>query len=184
MVANRASFCMWRLRRAILCVSLAAAFQGTDNAADSGGSSCSGLRAGLGESWGGIMRIRCPRLMSALAASAMVVGAMASPALTAPAQAASRGLPTRFRGLPEVKWRDDPVLRRDRVRCAGAGYNGQSRRSAATAGPPDTGLAGSPANGPRHNCTTYAAYRLQQNGYGYPGWTDNANGWARGEPEP
>lgn len=63
--------------------------------------------------------------------------------------------------------------------CAGAGYNGTSGQiggngwttsqywSYGSAGP----------NGTRHNCTTYAAYRLQQNGYGYPGWTDNANGW-------
>lgn len=37
---------------------------------------------------------------------------------------------------------------------------------------------GSPGpNGTKHNCTTYAAYRLKQNGYAYPGWTDNANNW-------
>lgn len=29
----------------------------------------------------------------------------------------------------------------------------------------------------RHNCTTYAAYRLQQNGYPFPGWTANARDW-------
>ncbi|MFN8167642.1 MAG: fibronectin type III domain-containing protein [Candidatus Nanopelagicales bacterium] len=29
----------------------------------------------------------------------------------------------------------------------------------------------------RHNCTTYASFKLMKNGYSYPGWTDNANGW-------
>jgi surface antigen len=36
-----------------------------------------------------------------------------------------------------------------------------------------------PTNGTKHNCTLYAAYRLLRNGYDYPGWHDNANGWAR-----
>jgi surface antigen len=65
--------------------------------------------------------------------------------------------------------------------CAGAGYNGTSSQiggngwtytqywSYGSAGP----------SGTKHNCTTYAAYRLQQNGYAYPGWTGNARDWAK-----
>ncbi|MBV1852596.1 fibronectin type III domain-containing protein [Catellatospora tritici] len=34
-------------------------------------------------------------------------------------------------------------------------------------------------NGTRHNCTTYAAYRLKQNGYAFPGWTGDATTWAK-----
>jgi len=30
----------------------------------------------------------------------------------------------------------------------------------------------------RHNCTTYAAFRLQYNAFPYPGWTADATGWA------
>lgn len=65
--------------------------------------------------------------------------------------------------------------------CAGGGYNGTSAQigglgwSAATYW--NHGSSG--ASGTRHNCTTYAAFRLQQNGYAYPQWHDNANGWAR-----
>ena len=63
--------------------------------------------------------------------------------------------------------------------CAGAGYNGTSGQIGGygwTTG--QYWSAGSPAaNGARHNCTTYAAFRLQHNAYHYPGWTNNANGW-------
>ena len=34
-----------------------------------------------------------------------------------------------------------------------------------------------PGAAQRHNCTTYVAFRLKGNGYGYPGWTDDATGW-------
>jgi len=34
------------------------------------------------------------------------------------------------------------------------------------------------SNGTKHNCTTYAAYRIMRNGYAYPGWTWGAEGWA------
>ena len=127
------------------------------------------------------MRIRYPRLTSALAASAMVVGAMASPALTAPAQATVAGATHSIPG-GLTKSADVTVLCYDATgfRCAGAGYNGQKSQIGGngwTTGDYWTSGSG-PANGPKHNCTTYAAYRLQQNGYAYPRWTDNANGWA------
>ncbi|MGH3252026.1 MAG: CHAP domain-containing protein [Trebonia sp.] len=64
--------------------------------------------------------------------------------------------------------------------CAGAGYNGTSSQIGGngwtTAQYWKFGSAG--PNGTLHNCTTYAAYRLQRNGYAYPGWTSNANLWA------
>jgi surface antigen len=63
--------------------------------------------------------------------------------------------------------------------CAGGGYNGTSGQIGGNGWTSSQywayGSAG--PSGSRHNCTTYAAYRLQQNGYGFPGWTDNANGW-------
>jgi surface antigen len=64
--------------------------------------------------------------------------------------------------------------------CAGGGYNGTSSQIGGNGWTTAEYWAwGSPGpNGTRHNCTTYAAYRLQQNGYHYPGWTSNANGWA------
>ena len=34
------------------------------------------------------------------------------------------------------------------------------------------------AAGQRHNCTTYVAFRLAQNGVARPSWSANANGWA------
>jgi surface antigen len=119
--------------------------------------------------------------MSALAASAMVVTAMASPALTAPAQANVAGTTHLIPGGGLNSY-GVTTLCHDKTgfSCAGAGYNGTKSQiggngwiykqywSWGTPGP----------NGTMHNCTTYAAYRLQQNGYGFPGWTDNANGWA------
>lgn len=62
--------------------------------------------------------------------------------------------------------------------CTGDGYNGTGGQIGGN------GWAswqywswGSAVGAARHNCTTYAAYRLQRNGYPYPGWTDNATGW-------
>jgi surface antigen len=119
--------------------------------------------------------------MSALAASAMVMAAMASPALTAPAQAsvAETANPLPGGGLNS---NGVTTLCYDKTgfSCAAGGYNGTSSQigghgwttgqywSYGSTGP----------NGTKHNCTTYAAYRLQQNGYSYPGWTNNASGWA------
>lgn len=63
--------------------------------------------------------------------------------------------------------------------CAGGGYNGTPGQIGGNGWTTNLywswGSAG--PNGTRHNCTTYAAYRLQQNGYAYPGWTDNATNW-------
>ena len=62
--------------------------------------------------------------------------------------------------------------------CTGGGYNGSAGQIGGL------GWAtwqywnhGSAAGDRRHNCTTYAAFRLQQNGYPYPGWTGNATDW-------
>lgn len=126
------------------------------------------------------MRSLRPRLMSALAASAMVVAAMASPAFTATAQASVAGT------VHPIPWGGQnsygvTTLCHDATgfSCAGAGYNGTSAEFGSS-GWVSYWSFGSPGpNGTKHNCTTYAAYRLLQNGYGFPGWTDNANGWAR-----
>lgn len=63
--------------------------------------------------------------------------------------------------------------------CTGAGYDGTATQIGGN------GWASwqywqhgsSYGTNQKHNCTTYAAYRLQQNGYGYPGWTAHANAW-------
>lgn len=111
----------------------------------------------------------------------MVVGAMAIPALTAPAQATVAGA---THSIPGGGLNSGGVttLCYDATgfSCAGGGYNGQKSQIGGngwTIGEYWTSGSG-PANGPKHNCTTYAAYRLQKNGYAYPGWTDNANEWA------
>src|SRR5581483_11697279 len=141
----------------------------------------SGLREGLGGHWGGIVSIRRPRLASALAALAMVITTMASSALTTPAQASVAGTtnPIPGGGLNSA---GVTTLCYDKTgfSCAGAGYNGTASQiggngwatwqywSWGTPGP----------SGTRHNCTTYAAYRLQKNGFAYPGWYNDARGWA------
>jgi hypothetical protein len=73
--------------------------------------------------------------------------------------------------------------------CAGGGYNGTSGQIGGNGWASwqywSFGTLGPAGTGSRHNCTTYVAYRLQQNGYAYPGWTDNATGWdtdANGTP--
>ena len=120
--------------------------------------------------------------MSALAASAMVVAAMVSPALTAPAQAGVAGTahPVPW-GYQTSNGVTSLCYDKTGFSCAGAGYNGTSSQIGGNGWTAQQYWAwGSPGpNGTRHNCTTYAAYRLQQNGYGFPGWTDNASGWAR-----
>jgi len=113
----------------------------------------------------------------------MVAAAVASPVLTAPAQA---GALETHHSIPGGGLNSGGVttLCYDKTgfSCAGGGYNGTSTQIDAggnswtskqywrygTAGP----------NGTKHNCTTYAAYRLQKNGYAYPGWTDDASKWA------
>src|SRR4051794_25198325 len=63
--------------------------------------------------------------------------------------------------------------------CAGGGYNGGSAQIGGGGWLPSQywSYGSSGPNGSRHNCTTYIAYRLQQNGFAYPGWTDNATNW-------
>jgi surface antigen len=118
--------------------------------------------------------------MSALAAPAMVVAAMASPVFTATAHAGVAG------ATHSIPWGGQnsygvTTLCHDATgfSCTGAGYNG-TLAEFGTSGWKSYWSYGSPGpNGTKHNCTTYAAYRLLRNGYGFPGWTDNANGWAR-----
>jgi len=118
--------------------------------------------------------------MSALAAPAMVVAAMVSPAFTATAHAGVAG------ATHSIPWGGQTTggvttLCHDAAgfSCAGAGYNGTLSEFGGS-GWGSYWSYGSPGpNGTKHNCTTYAAYRLLRNGYGFPGWTDNANGWAR-----
>jgi YVTN family beta-propeller protein len=63
--------------------------------------------------------------------------------------------------------------------CTNGGYD---TTSAENSGWPWTYYGGSNAsrnsNGNYHNCTLYSAYRLEQNGYGNPGWSANATDWA------
>ena len=65
--------------------------------------------------------------------------------------------------------------------CAGAGYNASTMRTGAAGGWAwrfyGPGYATSNAYGP-HNCTLYAAYRLELNGVSI-GWSANATDWAR-----
>lgn len=71
---------------------------------------------------------------------------------------------------------NDPVG----FKCTGGGYNGQASQIHGGGWTPSLyWVFGTPGpDGSRHNCTTYAAFRLQQAGYDYPGWTANASGWA------
>jgi surface antigen len=63
--------------------------------------------------------------------------------------------------------------------CALGGYNATT---AAVSGWPWTYYGGSLAKAypsqPPHNCTLYVAFRLQQAGFGYPGWYADARDWA------
>ena len=134
---------------------------------------------------GEIVRILRPRLMSALAASAMVGAAMASPAFTATAQAAVAG-PTH-----SIPWGGQNLygvttLCHDTTgfSCTGGGYNGTLAEFGGS-GWGSYWSHGSPGpNGTKHNCTTYAAYRLLRNGYGYPGWANDATQWAADAANP
>jgi surface antigen len=64
-------------------------------------------------------------------------------------------------------------------KCAGAGYRYATVRAS---GWPWARYGGAQASydsaGP-HNCTLYAAYRLEKNGLKFPGWYDNAGSWYR-----
>lgn len=123
-----------------------------------------------------------PRLVSVLATLAVAAAGLASPALTAPARA---GVATTKHLIPGgVMPRSSGVLtlcyNATGFSCAGGGYNGTPAQIGGNGWTTSEYWSyGSPGpNGTRHNCTTYAAYRLQQNGTPYPGWTGNANQWA------
>ena len=65
--------------------------------------------------------------------------------------------------------------------CAGGGYNATTMQSpqdywawADYGGPKNVSYYGTDP----HNCTLYAAYRLEQNGVLDPHWTANATDWA------
>jgi surface antigen len=110
----------------------------------------------------------------------MAVAAMASPALTAPARAGVAGtahlLPWGYQNSNGVT---SLCYDKTGFSCAGAGYNGTLSEFGTSGWGTYYWSAGSSGpNGTKHNCTTYVGYRLLQNGYGYPGWHDNANGWA------
>ncbi|HEY5478260.1 MAG TPA: hypothetical protein VIJ84_01445, partial [Gaiellaceae bacterium] len=64
-------------------------------------------------------------------------------------------------------------------KCAGAGYRYATARAS---GWPWARYGGTQASyssfGP-HNCTLYAAFRLERNGLKFPGWYDNAGSWYR-----
>ena len=64
-------------------------------------------------------------------------------------------------------------------KCAGAGYRYATVRAS---GWPWVRYGGAQASyssfGP-HNCTLYAAFRLERNGLKFPGWYDNAGSWYR-----
>jgi surface antigen len=114
----------------------------------------------------------------------MAVAVMAGPALTAPAQAAVGVTAHVIPGgvMPASSGVKTLCYDETGFSCAGAGYNGTSSQvgghgwaatqywSYGSAGP----------GGARHNCTTYVAYRLRQDGMKYPGWTGNADQWAAG----
>lgn len=63
--------------------------------------------------------------------------------------------------------------------CTADGYNGTSGQIGGNGWAPwQYWSFGSPPGAvQRHNCTTYAAYRLQRNGVPFPGWTANARDW-------
>jgi len=65
--------------------------------------------------------------------------------------------------------------------CAGAGYLGTSSQFNSLGWTPTQywSYGSSDPSGGKHNCTSYAAYRLEQNGYAFPGWTGNGGEWAR-----
>ncbi|MEO8528216.1 MAG: CHAP domain-containing protein [Pseudolysinimonas sp.] len=67
--------------------------------------------------------------------------------------------------------------------CAGGGYNGTSAQETSGSGDP-TGWAsgqywvhGRLVGTVRHNCTTYAQFRLMMLGVKFPEWTSNPNQW-------
>ena len=116
-------------------------------------------------------------LLLVLGAALALTGTLLIPAQQAAAAPAStaNAIPGSNGGQPGV----EVVCASAGFACAGAGYNGTADQAGGN------GWAswqywqhGSNYNTKqKHNCTTYAAYRLQQNGYGYPGWTADANEW-------
>lgn len=63
--------------------------------------------------------------------------------------------------------------------CTADGYDGTSAQIGGNGWAPwQYWSIGTPSTAPqRHNCTTYAAYRLQRNGAPFPGWTADASDW-------
>ena len=129
--------------------------------------------------------LRGARLISLLAALTLALAALATAAVTAVTTvSAEAAVASTEHPIPGDGMNSGGVtsLCYDKTgfSCAGGGYNGTSSQIGGNGWTTAEYWAwGSPdPNGTRHNCTTYAAYRLQQNGYHYPGWTNNANGWA------
>ena len=128
------------------------------------------------------------RLMPALAASVMVVGAMASPAFTATAQASvattTHPIPG---GLTKTGGVTPLCYDQTGYSCTKAsGYNGTLSEFGTSGWGAAYWSSGSSGPTPttKHNCTTYAAYRLLRNGYGYPGWANDATQWAADAANP
>jgi surface antigen len=63
--------------------------------------------------------------------------------------------------------------------CTTGGYDGTAGQIAGNGWAPwQYWQYGSPVGSVRrHNCTTYAAYKLQRNGVAFPGWTADAKDW-------
>jgi surface antigen len=62
--------------------------------------------------------------------------------------------------------------------CAGGGYNGTSAQEAGLGWSTwNYWSSGRLVGSVRHNCTTYAQFRLMMLGVGYPGWTSNPTYW-------
>lgn len=131
----------------------------------------------------GLSRTRARLLGTGAFVASLVLGALVVPAVDAPVASAS--VADTFHEMPGGDMRgtggvitlcNDPIG----FRCTGAGYDGQADQIRGLGWSPSLYWSyGTPGpDGSRHNCTTYAAYRLQQAGYAFPGWTANASGWA------
>lgn len=64
-------------------------------------------------------------------------------------------------------------------KCAGAGYRYATVRRSGWPWARYGGAQASYSSAGPHNCTLYAAYRLEKNGLEFPGWYDNAGSWYR-----
>jgi surface antigen len=117
---------------------------------------------------------RSRRLRKVLAGG-VIVGALAVPA------AASAAVASTTHALPMATGASVTKLCGPEAsfRCATGGYDGTAAQIGGNGWATWQYWAyGSAVNATqRHNCTTYAAFKLQRNGAPYPGWTGNARDW-------